>query len=210
MPAEGALETFRHEPAGGFLRGALHLERLERSAHALGLPFEAGKISEALAASVSGKTQPSRVRLQLGEDGTIEVTTQDFVPPQTDAIWRYAISEHRVASGDHLALHKTSWRAHYDDERKRWNALGCDEVVFLNERGEIVEASGASVFVRIGGRLLTPPLESGALPGCLRRDLIDRGECAEAVLTLADLETAEAVYLGNSLRGLIRAVPFSR
>ena len=76
--------------------------------------------------------------------------------------------------------------------------------------GEVVEASGANVFAKVKGRQLTPPLSSGALPGCLRRDLIDRGECAEAVVTLADLETAEAVYLGNSLRGLIRAIPFSR
>ena len=119
------------------------------------------------------------------------------------------ISEHRVASGDLLSRHKTSWRTHLDDERRHWNTLGCDEVVYLNERGEIVEASGANVFARIGGRLLTPPLSSGALPGCLRRDLLERGECHEAVLMHSDLETAEAVYLGNSLRGLIRAIRFA-
>ena len=209
-PPLSLIETFRHEPASGFVRGALHLERLEHSARALGLPFDAAKIERALPAAVHGKTQPSRVRILLGEDGAVQVSTQDFTPQPADAVWRYVVSDHRVASGDVLSRHKTSWRAHYDAERKRWNALGCDEVVYLNERGEIVEASGASVFARIGGRLLTPPLSSGALPGCLRRGLIERGECDEAVLTPADLESAEAVYLGNSLRGLIRAVPFTR
>ena len=209
-PPVSLIETVHHEPESGFLRGALHLARLERSAQALGLPFDAAKISAALSAATRGKSQPSRVRILLGEDGTIEVTTQDFAPPRADTIWRYAISEHRLQSGDLLARHKIDWRAHYDDERKRWNALGCDEVVFLNERGEIVEASGANVFAKIGGRLLTPPLSSGALPGCLRRDLLERGECHEAVLTPADLQTAESVFIGNSLRGLIRAIPFKR
>ncbi len=150
------------------------------------------------------------MRILLNEDGAVEVSTQDFTPHASDTVWRYVISEHRVRSADLLARHKTSWRTHFDEERKRLNALGCDEVVYLNERGEIAEASGANVFARIRGQLLTPPLSSGALPGCLRRDLLERGECREAVLMPSDLQTAETVYLGNSLRGLIRAIPFSR
>jgi branched-subunit amino acid aminotransferase/4-amino-4-deoxychorismate lyase len=150
-----------------------------------------------------------RVRVQLDEDGTVDVTTQGFTPQAPDTVWRYVISEHRVQSADRLAGHKTSWRTHFDDERKRWTERGCDEVVYLNERGEVVEASVANVFVRIGGQLLTPPLSSGALPGCLRRDLLERGECREAALTPSDLHAAEAVYIGNSLRGLIRAMPFT-
>ena len=42
-----------------------------------------------------------------------------------------------------------------------------------------------------------------------RRDLLQQGECREAVLTPSDLQTAETVYLGNSLRGLIRAIPYA-
>ena len=118
------------------------------------------------------------------------------------------ISDHRVQSADILSHHKTSWRTLFDEERKRSNALGCDEVVYLNERGEVVEASGSNIFARARGQLPTPRLSSGGLPGCLRRDLLERGECREAMLMSQDLETAEAVYIGNSLRGLIRAIPF--
>jgi para-aminobenzoate synthetase/4-amino-4-deoxychorismate lyase len=208
-PPLSLIETFRHEPDGGILRGALHLERLERSARALGLPFEKRKIEEALSTALHGKTQAARVRILLNEDGTLEVTTQDFIPQASDTVWRYVISEHRVRSTDLLAHHKTTWRTHFDEERRRWTALGCDEVVYLNERGEVAEASGANIFARIGAQLLTPPLSSGALPGCLRRDLLERGECREAVLTVSDLQTAETVYIGNSLRGLIQALPFN-
>ena len=113
-----------------------------------------------------------------------------------------------MQSTDILARHKTSWRALYDEERRHWNGLGCDEVVYLNERGEVAEGSITNVFVRVGRQLLTPPLASGALPGCLRRELIERGECREAVFMPSDLANAETVFLGNSLRGLIHAVPF--
>jgi len=39
----------------------------------------------------------------------------------------------------------------------------------------------------------------------LRRHLIDTGTAREAVLTPRDLENAEALYVGNALRGLVPA-----
>jgi para-aminobenzoate synthetase/4-amino-4-deoxychorismate lyase len=53
--------------------------------------------------------------------------------------------------------------------------------------------------------LLTPALSSGLLAGTLRADLLASGRAREAVLTINDLEAADAVYLGNSVRGLVRA-----
>ena len=80
---------------------------------------------------------------------------------------------------------------------------GTDEVVFCNERGEFTEGARSNIFVRRGGKLLTPALSSGLLPGILRAELIESGQCEEAVLTQDDL--AGEVLLGNSLRGLIPA-----
>jgi 4-amino-4-deoxychorismate lyase len=39
----------------------------------------------------------------------------------------------------------------------------------------------------------------------LRGEMIDEGKAKEAVLTVADLCAATALYVGNSLRGLISA-----
>ena len=82
---------------------------------------------------------------------------------------------------------------------------GADEAILLNERDEISEGTYTNVFIEREGRLLTPPLSSGTLPGCLRDELLESGHCNEAVLTMADLQEASRIYLGNSLRGLIRA-----
>jgi branched-subunit amino acid aminotransferase/4-amino-4-deoxychorismate lyase len=55
-----------------------------------------------------------------------------------------------------------------------------------------------------GGSLVTPPLASGLLPGILREELLETGQCSEAVLRLSDLRDAR-VRVGNSLRGLLAA-----
>ena len=144
-----------------------------------------------------------RVRLTLNEAGQFNATAAPLsaeAPPQ----WKFAISPTRIASNDLLNRHKTNWREIYDGEFKRLSAE-CDEVIFLNERDEVVEGSRTNIFARIGGKLVTPPLSSGALDGCLRRELIESGECTERTLTLSDLADADEIFLGNSLRGLIRA-----
>ena len=202
-PAIALIETLRREPERGLIRGELHLERMERSAETLGLPFDR---EAALVAVAVESIEPSRVRLQLDEDGSLSAISRPLAATVPDQVWTYAVSEKCVWSGDALARHKTNWRELYEAEYSALNrSMGCDDVIFLNERGEVTEGSRTNVFIRRDGKLVTLPLSSGLLDGCLRRALLESGECAEAVLTLVDLEQAETVYLGNSLRGLVRA-----
>jgi branched-subunit amino acid aminotransferase/4-amino-4-deoxychorismate lyase len=98
-----------------------------------------------------------------------------------------------------LRRHKTNWRGLEE-------ASLADEILFLNERGELAEGARSNIFIARGGVLLTPPLEAGVLDGRLRAELIAEGKAREAVLMPDDLAGAD-VYFGNSLRGLIRAVP---
>jgi branched-subunit amino acid aminotransferase/4-amino-4-deoxychorismate lyase len=114
-----------------------------------------------------------------------------------------------VPTNDLLARHKTDWRTLYDAERAHWSARGADEVLFLNEKDELAEGGISNVFLTLEGRLITPPLSSGALDGVLRRSLIERGVCAEETITLAMLARAESLWFGNALRGLVRAVPLT-
>ena len=122
--------------------------------------------------------------------------------------WRYAISPQRIRSTDLFQRHKTDWRDLYETEHARLVVqTGCDEVVFLNERGEVAEGARTNVFAEIDGALVTPPLGAGVLDGCLRCELLDKGECVERTLMPDDLTRAARVHLGNSLRGLIEAAP---
>jgi para-aminobenzoate synthetase/4-amino-4-deoxychorismate lyase len=201
----GLIETLRYQPSKGFLRVDRHLARLESGAASLDISLDKKAALKAMEAAVQNSTVDLRVRLQLLEDGRLEVAAQALEVPAPDAVWKYVVSEHFVQSEDMLARHKTNWRDLYNSERAKWSDRGVDEVLFLNQRGEIAEASASNVFANVGGTLVTPPLSCGALDGCLRQELIEGGDCVERVLRLEDLERADALYFGNSVRGLVRA-----
>jgi para-aminobenzoate synthetase/4-amino-4-deoxychorismate lyase len=198
----GLIETLRFE--NGFVRLERHLTRMAASAKVFGLPFDREAAFAALNGVVAGAREALRMRLTLDEAGAFACSAAPLGAAAER--WTYTISPHAVQSGDLLLRHKTTWRAFFDDEQARLaGAMGCDETVFVNERGEVTEGSRSSVFVRRGRRLLTPPLSCGLLDGVLRRELLETGQCEEAVLTPDDMATADEVLLGNSLRGLIRA-----
>jgi para-aminobenzoate synthetase/4-amino-4-deoxychorismate lyase len=78
--------------------------------------------------------------------------------------------------------------------------------VGVNERGEVTETTVANLAVRIAGRWLTPPLDSGCLPGVGRACALDDGTLLESPITVADLRGAEEIAVLSSLRGWRRAV----
>ncbi len=74
-----------------------------------------------------------------------------------------------------------------------------DDALLLNTAGRLSEATIANLFVRIGGRLLTPPVADGALPGIARSLLLERADAEEALLKIDDLWRSDAAFLSNSL-----------
>ena len=196
----GLIETLRWE--AGFVRRDRHLARMQASAEFLSLAFDRDAALSALSGAVAQAREPLRVRLVLDEQGAFACTAAPLGPAASR--WTFALSPHRVARGDVLLRHKTTWRELQDEEQAH---LGADEALFCNERGELTEGSRSNIFVRRGDKVFTPALSCGLLDGVLRRELIEQGQCTEAVLTPGDLASADEVLLGNSLRGLIRAEP---
>lgn len=217
MPAEGEIrdrtragfeliETMRWEPGGGFLRLERHLARLYGSAHVLGFGYDPEQIGHVLKDAIGDAEGARRVRLTLGADGEAGATTQPYEPLPAHRTWTVRIARTRLVSTDPLLRHKTSRRDAYAAARTEFQVHQADEIVLLNERGEVCEGTITNIFADMGeGMLLTPALACGLLPGILRGQLLDDGRAREAVLTSADLVEASRLYVGNSLRGLIPA-----
>ena len=199
------IETFRFENRT-FIRLDRHLQRMQSSAGYFGLAFDRDRAMQTLHHAIKhyhSKT-PARVRLVLNETGEFDVQISTLPPSHSH--WTYHLSEKRIQSNNSFLQHKTNWRELYEQELQHAHAQGIDEVVFLNERSELCEGSRSTLFVDIDGTLYTPPLNSGVLNGCLRADMLEHRQCLERVLTQDDLRSAERVFLGNSLRGLIPAI----
>jgi branched-chain amino acid aminotransferase len=85
---------------------------------------------------------------------------------------------------------------------------GFDEVILLNERGEVAECTSANIFAAVGDTVFTPPLSSGCLPGITRELLLDEiqvpgVEIVEKTLLPSDLEAAEEVFITSTTRDLL-------
>jgi len=85
---------------------------------------------------------------------------------------------------------------------------GFDEVVLLNERGEVAECTAANIFAVKNGRIHTPPLNSGCLEGVTRGILFEIAPEAgiavvEQALRPEDLYSAEEVFITSTNRNLI-------
>lgn len=197
----GLIETLRW--SGGYVRLALHLERLAASAAALGFRLDRaealGQLAEAEASFPAGEER--RVRCELRRDGTLQITAA-LMPVVAGGAVRIAIARQRVDAGDPFLRHKTTRRAVYERAFAEAASQGCDDALLLNRQGFVTETSRSNVFVEHDGVLLTPPLEHGLLPGVLRRELIETGAAREAPLRLDDLRQAGRWFVGNSLRGL--------
>ncbi|WP_291679214.1 aminodeoxychorismate synthase component I [Bosea sp. (in: a-proteobacteria)] len=197
----GLIETLRW--SGGYVRLALHLDRLGASAAALDFRFDReqvlAQLAEIEASFPAGKDR--RVRCELHRDGTLQITTAPM-PRAADGVLRIAVASQPVDAGDPFLRHKTTRRAVYDRASAEASADGCDDAVLLNRQGFVTETSRSTIFVERDGVLLTPPLEHGLLPGVLRRDLIESGAAREVPLRLDDLRQAVRWFVGNSLRGL--------
>lgn len=215
MPAQSAvrskqsadfslIETLRWEPDAGFLRLEQHLRRMRRSADALGFRQPESPI-KLLEEAVKEAGQPMRVRLTSSFRGKAEVTATAFQPIPIDTIWTLRIAEQRLVSDDPLFRHKTSRRDPYEAARSEFKPEEADEVLLLNERGELCEGTITNLFVEgPDGQLLTPPLSSGLLPGILRAELIREGKAKSEILKPDDL-SGRKIFVGNALRGLISA-----
>lgn len=194
------IETFAWTPPGGACRIALHRDRMAHSAQQLGFVFDPTGFDR-LVITLAGP-DPLRCRLTLSQSGDLDLTTSVLMANPSH--WRLAIAAPRLDPADPWLRHKTTRRAQYDTARARLPA-GVDELLFLNHQGDLCEGTISTLFLRrsAGTRWLTPSLSCGLLPGVLRQHLLARGLVDEAILSLADLNSASQLAVGNSLRGLL-------
>ncbi|HXW57267.1 MAG TPA: aminotransferase class IV [Candidatus Cybelea sp.] len=199
-----------------------HWERLERDATRTHCPFDfraedvRGQLAEVIRANgvSEGCARIYAVYNQVGSWRSEE----DF--PKADLILytadlpsyrepnRLALREQgRHAASPLSGVKVTSWLNNV------WNLYeaqlaGYDEVVLLNERGEVAECTAANIFCAQAGRVSTPPLSSGCLEGITRDILLEIGAGAgvrveERVLLPDDLYGADEVFISSTNRSMI-------
>jgi len=200
-PIPDLFETLRLED-GRFVRRERHLRRICDSAGYFGIPCDEILLHSALdTVQTENRCGIWRVRLRLTAAGRVSA---ERVPLAElgDGPLAFALCPQPVDRNDRYLFHKVADRAFYSDRKS--SRPETYDVLLQNKEGEVTEFTTGNLVLDINGERVTPPLESGLLPGVLRGELLDAGAIVERTLNAADLQRAKVIWLINSLRGWVR------
>jgi branched-chain amino acid aminotransferase len=199
-----------------------HWRRLEKDAATthLPMPYTAAKVRVHLHEAIRGnRVGEGCARIYLVHNNVgfwqsdeprpdldLIITTADM--PEYRQPARLALREHGRHAASALCTVKTiSW---LDNVWSIGEATreGFDEVVLLNERGEVAECTSANIFAVKEGKIFTPPLNSGCLEGVTRGILFEIAPEAglpllQQTLRPEDLYSADEVFITSTNRNVI-------
>jgi branched-chain amino acid aminotransferase len=199
-----------------------HWKRLEKDAARTHcpFPFDSEKVRHQLYEVLqANKVQEGTARIYAIYNQPGFWASEEKFPPADLVIYSAGLPAHKEPArlsvreqGRHAAsplagVKVTSWLNNV------WNIYeaqqaGYDEVVLLNERGEVAECTAANLFAVRNGQVQTPPLDSGCLEGITRSVLLEIGKEAgvkveEKTLKPEDLYAAEEVFISSTNRSLL-------
>ncbi len=193
------LETLLWTPKDGYFLLEQHLERLATSAAFFAYPVDTGTIKKQLTIVADQlPSLPHKIRITLSRTEGATVEGHLLLSPTRP--YRVRLCKNPVNAQNPFLYHKTTNRSIY--EHAMGETPGYDDIVLWNEKKEITESCIANIVVEINERLLTPPVQSGLLPGTYRTLLLEQKMISEKKLFLQDLPFCSKIYLINSVRGM--------
>ena len=214
-------ETIFWKKGSGFYLLELHVARLRRGATFFKFALRYEEVNKKLqqaAETFSGKCM--RVRLVLEKDGRINISAIPCELPQyTDLPELFEVKDRPIIGSVRFAVYnehdmgpylnyKTSRRSDYDKEFKEVLARGDIDALFNNSKGEMTEGCISNIVILKDGVYTTPAITCGLLAGVMREQLLLGANASvalgEAILTREDVQRADAVFICNSVRGVVR------
>lgn len=203
----GIFETIRL--SGGRLSfWAAHWERMRASAEELQLDLavDASAVLGAVRVLVAADgLSGGLVKLSLLRDGEgtrlfVYARAAGPVPESAQLKWepRYPVNENSLLAG-----HKTH---NYMENRALFEASQADgfyDALRTSVSGHLAETTMGNLFFIAGGKLRTPALATGILPGVIRAEVLRIHGAEEGCYTVEALEKAEAVFMTNSSCGIL-------
>ncbi len=198
----GLFETMLVREKPLFLKD--HLERINRGLPLIGIirKIEEEQVMEA-AAKLGCRDRV--LKLIVTEKNTIFTSRDNRYTPE-HYIRGFNVKVSQVRRNETSPLTYLKSLNYLDNilEHEKCVAEGFDEVLFFNGRDELCEGSVSNVFLIKGERLYTPAAGCGLLDGTVRKFVVDSFDVTEGVFGNEDLQNADAVFLTNSIMGIMK------
>lgn len=223
----GLFETMRAYHSEIFLLER-HLARISKSAESIGVNLAGIDLSRACRDTLAAnRLQSARVRLTVSHGDaddfpwqevesrpTVVITVREYHPysPQVyDRGFRAGISSFGRSRYASLGSVKSTSYLINVLARREATLKGLDEALLLNEDGNITECSTSNIFFVESSGLVTPPLESGILPGITRGLVMEIAgtlglSVKEENITTADLRHFSGAFLTSSMMEIMPLV----
>ncbi|NIA22286.1 MAG: hypothetical protein GWP05_10070 [Anaerolineaceae bacterium] len=200
-----------------------HLDRLLASAKLLEIPvaMSRDRIADALAETIDrnglddARCRITVTRGPLPGGGAADrqgqptcLITAGAMTPYADELYArgmtVTVSEARIEPSDPTAGHKTTAYMANLLVLRDAHARGAQEALRLSSRGNLAEGAISNVFIVRRGRLVTPPLEDGCLPGVTRKVVLELAaeeglETAQESTPGPEVLKVEEMFLTNSI-----------
>ena len=192
-------EAVLWEPETGYFLLAEHKDRLGAACTDFGGVLERRHLDDSLQAEVNrllGTGQRGPFKLRVLVDPQFVLTVEGEPLSALPDVLTMAFAPQPFGPESLV------WRRYKTTDRRVYtqNRADADQTLHYNERGELTETTSMNLVLETNGEFLTPPLSSGLLGGTYRASLLAQGRVREALLTAADLETADQIWLVNSVR----------
>ena len=174
-----------------------HIDRLRNAGRYFAYPFNPENLLQRIDAECQAchVEKDYRLRISISKSGDIDLCCQELTP-LSPAFCQAQLCLQERSLQTPFTYFKTTYRPHL--------TVAKQEKIYHNENGELLETSIGNLILQIAGKLYTPPVNLGILPGIYRQHLLEKGKVEERVLTLKELAQAEAIYGCNAVRGLYK------
>ncbi len=214
---EGFFETIRFRGNKAPLWN-YHLARIQRSANYLDFKLQIADLTHYLSAEIESFPN-SKINIGFCIDGSSGYTRsgkeqlqiyfrqEEISIPNAPLTLQVSVSQEvKLMHGLSYTSLKSLSALPYTIASREKSRRGMDELLLLNEQGNIAEAISSNVFVLKHGTWLTPPLFDGAVAGVFRAMILDRCPSKticiqEKSLDLTEILESDGVILTNALRG---------
>jgi len=197
-PQFSLLETMLWTPEAGFYLLDKHLARMLDSANYFDISTSKEKLEEYLHQISSGFITAQRVRFLLDQSGAFESEAVHLQPAEIDQPLNVCLAKEPVDSSNVFLFHKTTQRDVYESALSDFP--GTDDVLLYNEVDELTEFTIGNLVVELEGKLFTPPISCGVLPGTYRAHLLETGQVAERTIPIHQLKERTKLFRVNSVR----------
>ena len=189
-------ETLLWTPEEGYFLREKHIERIQDSAEYFGFNFSVLDFDALLDEIARPFTSTQRVKILLKKDGELKVESTGLQTSRNP--YKVCLATQPINSKDVFLYHKTTRREIYDKALIVYQSFS--DVLLYNESDELTEFTIGNLAVEMDGKLFTPPISCGLLPGTFRSHLLETGQVAERIIKVEYLKKCRKVYLINSVR----------